>query len=195
MSNAPDRPDIPDWFKREPRRIDDLAATAEPLCNPDGRRAWSVCHEPKGHDGQHIPDPTPTIDPVAPDPTPSSPDRWQPNMAPLLAHMDAVEQDPVPRRPTVADVMRDAFDAMDAQRLPTPEQAAVHAAERAFLAAYRAHRDARVARQEALAAWEAGQSGATWEEWQRRCRETSVRYDEARNALDAADAAARDGAK
>jgi hypothetical protein len=193
MSNAPDRPDIPDWFKREPRRIDDLAATAEPLCNPDGRRAWSVCHEPKGHDGQHIPDPTPTIDPVAPDPTPSSPDRWQPNMAPLLAHMDAVEQDPVPRRPTVADVMRDAFDAMDAQRLPTPEQAAVHAAERAFLAAYRAHRTTMKAFRRSNtfdARWVERCDAA--EETRLALRSAEAAYE---SALDAADAAAKGGAR
>jgi hypothetical protein len=58
-----------------------------------------------------------------------------------------VTPDPVPREPsapriTVADVMRDAFDAMDERNRRASTQQAVHAAERAFLAAYRAYRDA-----------------------------------------------------
>jgi hypothetical protein len=93
-----------------------------------------------------------------------------------------VTPDPVPREPTapritVADVMRDAFDAMDAQRLPTPEQAAIHAAERAFLAAYREERDnARTSLRRRLAGMP-----DTLED----------QYKAARDALDAADLAAK----
>jgi hypothetical protein len=86
-----------------------------------------------------------------------------------------VTPDPVPREPsapriTVADVMRDAFDAMDERNRRASTQQAIHAAERAFLAAYRAQRD--ILTFEAEDAWT-----------------------DAQIALDAADAAVKGGEK
>jgi hypothetical protein len=102
-----------------------------------------------------------------------------------------VTPDPVPREPsapriTVADVMRDAFDAMDERNRRASTQQAIHAAERAFLAAYRAHRD-EMSRFLKMTSFD--------ERWTVQCDATEasrVAHDEARTALDAADAAARD---
>jgi hypothetical protein len=98
-----------------------------------------------------------------PDPVPREPERRPPNVAPLLAHMDSLA--------------------------PTPEDQAVHAAERAFLAAYRAHRD-EMSRFLKMTSFD--------ERWTVQCDATEasrVAHNEARTALDAADAAARDGEK
>jgi hypothetical protein len=78
---------------------------------------------------------------------PREPERRPPNVAPLLAHMDALE--------------------------PTDP---VHAAERAFLAAYRAWRQTR-------------------DSFSPERTEAAKVYIAAEHALDAADAATRDGAK
>jgi hypothetical protein len=97
---------------------------------------------------------------------------------------DPVMREPSAPRITVADVMRDAFDAMDERNRRASTQQAIHAAERAFLAAYRAHREARAALH---ARGGGGERITTWSETYSALEVEMV-------ALDAADAA-KGGAK
>lgn len=131
---------------------------------------------------------SPTIGHVAPGPAPKTPlDRMVEGLAEQLRRAES--PDPVPREPTpyerTSSLLADLKAAAAEKRVAD--------AERAFLAAYRAQREAQDERKAALNAWQPGQLGAArvWEEWTRRCRATSVTYDEAQHALDAADAAVK----
>jgi secreted protein with Ig-like and vWFA domain len=132
----------------------------------------------------------PTIAPVTPDPVPREPEPCITEFCELPAghggsHGFAAAA-PYPMPPV--DFAAIAEKHLGAAQEIAAHQA-IHAAERAFLAAYRAHRD-EMSRFLKMTSFD--------ERWTVQCDATEasrVAHDEARTALDAADAAARDASK